>query len=147
MFKVVYVSGNNLKAAYAGDSKAPYYYTKIKFDEQKARKAGLSKTEINELKTLVKSMNRNMKEQKCYYTIAPVELDRELTILKVNGRISKGKINEVTQAKVTTYVNGKQKTFALSKKDYKIELIDPKEKTVWITGKGNFDGAREVVMK
>ena len=96
MFKVTYVSGNNKKAGDAGDSKSPYYYVKIKFDEKKARKAGLSKAEINELKALLKSMNQNLKEQKCYYTI---------------------------------------------------ELVDPKTKTVRITGKGNFDGVKEAVMK
>ena len=92
-------------------------------------------------------MNQNLKEQKCDYTIRPVELDQDLTVIKISGKIKKGKIKEINSVKVTAYVNGKKKTFTLSKKSYSIELLDPKTKTIRITGKGNFDGVKEAVMK
>ena len=92
-------------------------------------------------------MNQNLKEQKCYYTIHPVKLDQDLTVVEISGKIKNGKIKVVSSVKVTAYVNGEKKTFKLSKKSYSIEVLDPKEKTVRITGKGNFAGVKEVVLK
>lgn len=39
---------------------------------------------------LVKSLNQGMKEQKCYYSILPVDLDQDLTVVKVKGKVTPG---------------------------------------------------------
>ncbi len=147
LFKVTYVSGNNKKAGTFDGEKAPYYYLKIKLNEKKAKKAGLSKNSIKELKALLKALNLSLKEQKCFYTIRPVNLDQPLTVVKIKGKIKKGKIKEISYIKVSAYVNGKRKTFKLSKKKYPMEIPDPEIKTIRITGTGNFEGTKEVYMK
>lgn len=49
--------------------------------------------------------------------------------------------------KVTANVNGEKKTFKLKSSQYKVKVKDAKEKTVTITGKGDFEGTVTVGTK
>lgn len=146
LYSVSYVSNKKKTVG----SKATMY-GKIKFNDKKAKKAGLGKQQIAELKALVKDLNKNLKNNKAEYEIKPIDLSDPSYIVKVKAKLKKGKINvkngklkDIKSVKVTTPT----KTFTISSKQYSIDIVDAETKKVKVTGKGNFTGTSlEVTVK
>ena len=143
LISVKYVS-NKKKAAGSNAT----MYGKITFNEKKAKKAGLNKTQREELKELVKELNKKLKEKKAEYEIKAIDLSDPSYTVKVKAKLKKGKIvvkndklKNIKSVKVVTPA----KTYTISSKQYKIEVVDPENNVVKVTGKGNFTGTAEKV--
>ena len=137
LFKVSYVGKNNLNKSTS--SKKAQIYAKVTFDETKAKNAGLGNDEIARIKSVVKALNKNLKNKPCTYTIKALKLKAKgVTVQPIvvwNGK----KVN-VLAVRVTFKENGEEKTCNLPASQFKIKVANTSKKTVKVTGKGNCSG-------
>ena len=137
-----------LKVKYVTSSKnagGGFFYTRITLDEKKAKKAGLKRGEIREIKKLIKAVNIAALNDPCYFRIVPLSLDEGTLQIKAVWKKKKDgtyTLKKVRSVKLSVTANGVNKTFTLKKyRDYdSFAVTDPAARTVTVTGIGSFTG-------
>ncbi|MBP5158699.1 MAG: hypothetical protein ILP10_00180, partial [Lachnospiraceae bacterium] len=105
LFKISYVSKNNLHKSTSG--KKASFYAKVTLDEDKARSAGLGDDGIAKLKALVKALNTKLKKNPCTYTVQAVKISAKTSKVNAVVTLKGSKISRVKSIKVSAKVNGK----------------------------------------
>ena len=123
------------------------FYPQVKI--AKDAKKYLSTAEYKKLQAEMKAINKELKKNKCSFTINKRSVTDGTLVIKVQktkkGVVKtnkKGKIAKVKSIKLKTKdETGNDITISLSSKDYSIELLDAASGLVKITGKKNFTGS------
>lgn len=132
----------NLKAKNDKEAnKKAWFFPKLALNTTKAVKAGMTTQETEDLKSLLKELNSDLKSKKCSYTINPIDIsDPDITIkLTINDdrlKSSGGSITNVNTLKIITDDN----TFKPSADQYKLMLMDVNKNKAVLIGEKSFTG-------
>ncbi|MCR5179152.1 MAG: hypothetical protein K6C95_09260 [Lachnospiraceae bacterium] len=148
------VSDNLLSVRYMAKkaknaSSSAFFYPVISFHKTDARDAGLTAKDVRAISNTIKKLNSSLKKKKCGFTINKIDLsESSVTVcspLGDNGQLTLTSKGKLPSSHTVSVISVQGDSFTLTKKQYKITVIDETTATVKITGKGtNFTGYKEM---